>query len=156
MLRKLLVIFVVAATLAFPAGAWALELQIRGVEIRVTPATFVGGVFQAGTGIGSFYTEVPHSSPITSGASICPSGAPCGVYLLSTSLGTFAGRYLGGTISPPSQIPDSDGCPDDEFAITASLTSGGSASATLHHFNRFPFFGCPTVAASIQGTILNP
>jgi hypothetical protein len=155
-MRRLLVILSFAGALALPASASALEFQVRGVEVRVTPATFVGAVFKDGVKVGSFYTEVPHSSPLSSGATICPSGSPCGVYLLSTASGIFTGRYLGGAISPPTTVADLDGCPDKEFAVTATLTSGGSASAVLHHFNKFPSLGCPTIAASIRGIVRDP
>lgn len=157
--RKAAFVALVALALALPAVALAeTQYDLTGIEVRVTPATFVGNVFEGGSLTGAFYAVVPHSDPLPTAdthppATICPTGSPCGSYALVGSAGLVTGLFTGGTVAFAGTIPDGDGCPDERYAVTASLTNG-TAVIVLRHFRMFRFLGCPTVGATVTGSVV--
>jgi hypothetical protein len=149
----------VALALALPAVAVAeTQYDLTGIEVRVTPATFVGNVFESGVPTGAFYAVVPHSNPLPktvtdAPATICPTSSPCGSYALVGSAGLVTGAFAQGTVAFDGSFDDADGCPDERYVVTATLTNG-SVAIVLRHIRKFRLLGCPTVGASVTGSVL--
>lgn len=155
-MRRFCVFSAVVLALLFPATALAeTEFGLAGVEIDPSPATFVGKAFQDSLEVGGWFAEVPHSAlsndPATP-ATICTASepAPCGAFALATAAQTFTGAFLGGTITFAALVSTGDGCPDETYTVQGILTNG-SFGVRLRHHRKFPFLGCPIVAATVRG-----
>jgi hypothetical protein len=158
-MRSILV--AVAATLAlmaFPAAAAAATHNdtVAGTEIAETSTqgTFVGKA--TGDLPGAWKAVVQHT-PLSPSATITGGS----FRFLTTSLQIIVGTFNpGGTVT---QLNPGAGCTNQTYLVQDTLSnvgvgSPGSGSGTfqvvLTHFRaNFPFVGCQTFAATVQGTL---
>lgn len=149
-MRKTLLLLVAVVTLAVPAAAAASTFHVVGWEINPTPATFIGSVAHGGW----WYAQVPHT-PLSNTAPvyICTDSepAPCGFFVFAIGSKTFTGAFTGGTIRFDRLVTTRDGCPDEKYRVSGDLTGDGSFNVVLRHIRKFPFLGCPIIAAKVTG-----
>ena len=152
--------FAVAAALAASALAPGLaaaetEFGVRGVEVDTSPATFVGVAVRDSENVGGWYAIVPHTKlSRAQPASVCTPlvPPPCGSFEVATASRRFAGRFTGGQIAFAGLVDTGDGCPDDVYTVSATLTDGW-VLARLRHWRKYPLLGCPPLAGSVRGTV---
>jgi hypothetical protein len=161
MRRILITLSLAAAALVFAAVATAAPspvYQIGGIETAVPQGNvspFAGFAVGSTGDRATWRASVQHADLAT-----CTAGASCsitgGTFTLTSNNGSrLDGTFLGGQLTP---TPSPAACGVQQFAVTATVgtLTGGMLdfNGTLTHY-RLMFRGqCRTIAATVQGTLL--
>jgi hypothetical protein len=131
-----------------PAGA-ATTYNLAGIEVRASPATFVGALLgQSGTWTAIIQHEPLNTTPsgttlITGGAFSITTFSPSAV--VTGTIGT--GLITAGAV----RISSPWSC-SQRFGIGGSLNGGGMFAGTLTHYGFPSASACVAVAASFVGS----